>query len=106
MTLLQVDLLAQTPDGPYKDHSDEQLDKAEKSYEKLIDEHNKKLDDFKNDPEGQSDPEKLKEVKEKSPENVDKFHKGREKSLEKQVKKQEGELDKIRQEKEKRSTGG
>jgi len=76
------------------DNEKGQLKKSKNSFENLIKEHKEKLDEFKKDPVGKSDPKLLEG---KSKEVQQKIMDGRIKALEKQIKKQEGELNKINQ---------
>lgn len=73
--------------------SNEQLQKSKESYEKLIEEHQKKLDDYIKDPYGHDN----KGILENAPtqEIRDKIIQGRIDALQKQINKQQGELDKI-----------
>ncbi|QRR02376.1 RHS repeat domain-containing protein [Dyadobacter sandarakinus] len=87
----------------YSDRTDKQLQSSKSSYEKLITEHKQKLNDFKSDPLGKSDPNKLKEAMKGGADAVKKFLQGRVESLNKQIKKQEGELNKINQEIDRRN---
>jgi RHS repeat-associated protein len=68
-----------------------QLEKAEKSLQKNVVDHEKKLQEFKDNPIGKTNPALLKD---KSPEVQQKVIDGRIKALEKQIKKNEGELNK------------
>ena len=83
--------------NPFTNTDIEKLQKSKKSFEKLIKEHQQKLDDFKKDPIGNTDPKKLKEMSRDNPskEELLKRVKGRIPALEKQLKKQKGELKKI-----------
>lgn len=56
----------------YERQTDSRLNRSKNSYEELIKEHQQKIEDFKSDPEGQSDPKLLKQVKENAPEKVKK----------------------------------
>ncbi len=82
------------PSEGFRKVSDEvkQLEKSKKSFEKLIKEHNEKLDKFRQDPVTGSKQELLEG---KSQEIQQKIMDGRIKALEKQIKKQEGELNKV-----------
>lgn len=82
----------------YEKQTDSQLLRSKDKYEKLIEEHKQKIKDFEKDPEGQSDPDLLKTVRENAPDKVKDFFKGRVNALEKQLKKQDGELNKINKE--------
>jgi hypothetical protein len=70
----------------------EQLLKSKSSYEKLIQEHKAKLQDYINNPDAYDNLGLLKNV---SPEVRQKIIDGRIKALEKQIQKQIGELEKI-----------
>ena len=78
----------------------DQLLKSKKSYESLIKEHVQKLDDFMKDPIANSSKEALEQMTRDNPtkEVLLQRAKGRGKALEKQIKKQQGELDKINKE--------
>lgn len=73
--------------------SNEQLQKSKESYEKLIEEHQKKLDDYIKDPYAHDN----KGILENAPnqEIRDKIIQGRIDALQKQINKQQGELEKI-----------
>ena len=74
-----------------------QLLESKKSLTKLIKEHKQKLDDFNKDPIGNSSKEALEKMKKDNPsqEVLLQRAKGRASALEKQIKKQEGELKKV-----------
>jgi len=78
--------------NPYKSMVKEGVEKAKRSFERLIREHKQKLEEFKKDPEGKTNPDLLKG---KSKAVQEKIKQGRIEQLEKQIKKQEGELKKI-----------
>jgi RHS repeat-associated protein len=82
----------------YAKMSDKELSSAQKSYTKLVKEHETKLAEFKADPIGKTSPEKMEQAKKGGDAAVQKVIDGRVKSLEQQIKKQEGELNKINQE--------
>jgi hypothetical protein len=84
-----------TEPNPYSKQTNKQLQNSKDSFGKLVNEHKQKLADFKKDPMGKTDPAKLKEAQKGGPEAVNKLIQGRISSLEKQLKKQEGELNKI-----------
>jgi hypothetical protein len=88
-------LNSEAKSSPYSRLSEKQLQNSKSSYEKL---NKDKLSDFKSDPIGKSDPDKLKEAMKGGAEAVKKFLQGRIESLNKQIKKQEGELQKINEE--------
>jgi RHS repeat-associated protein len=89
--------------NPYSDLTDDQLAKAEKSYGDLIKEHENKLDDYINDPDAYDHLGKLQNA---SPEIRDKIVEGRINALEKDIKKQKNELEKIQEEKNNREQQG
>jgi RHS repeat-associated protein len=91
---------ATSSSNPYGGLSTGELNKAEKSYIDLINEHQQKLDDYTQNPDAYDNQGKLEDV---SPEMREKIIQGRIKSLEKQIQKQKNELDKIKAEKEKRA---
>lgn len=70
-----------------------QLLKSKASYERLIKEHKEKLEAYKKNPDAYDNQGLLKNAP--SPEIREKIIQGRIKQLEKQIKKQQGELDKI-----------
>jgi RHS repeat-associated protein len=82
----------------YSKMSEKELSSAQKSYTKLVKEHETKLAEFKADPIGKTSPEKMEQAKKGGDAAVQKVIDGRIKSLEQQIKKQEGELNKINQE--------
>ena len=71
------------------------LGKSEKSFKKLIEEHQQKLETFKKDPVANT---KKELIENKSATVKEKVINGRVKSLEKQIKKQMGELNKVQKE--------
>ena len=83
--------------NPYRGKSRKELDKAKKSQEDLIQEHRQKLEDFKKDPIGNTDQKRLEQMTRDNPTQDELLRRarGREGALEKQLRKQEGELDKI-----------
>ena len=83
---------ASTPIGNLSNQSKSQLLKSKKSYEKLIQEHKKKLDDYINNPDYYDNKGLLKNT---SLDRREKIIKGRIIELEKQIKKQQGQLNNI-----------
>lgn len=73
--------------------SDEQLIKSKESYERLIEEHEQKLEEYINDPLAHDNKGILKNAP--NDEIRNKIIQGRVQALEKQIKKQQGELQKI-----------
>ncbi|NUQ74538.1 MAG: DUF4150 domain-containing protein [Polyangiaceae bacterium] len=80
------------PKNPYTKLSREQLEKAKKSFEKRVKEHEQKLADYKSDPFKQDNLGKLKDA---PPELQQKMIDGRIRELESQLTKQRGELLKV-----------
>gem|GEM_PF-4689326 len=78
--------------NPFSSQTDEQLLKSKKSYEKLIQEHQKKLSDFLNNPDAFDNKGILKNAR---PEHRQKIIDGRANAIQKQLNKQQGELQKI-----------
>ena len=87
-----ADDAAKAVNNPYLKKSASELNKSKNSFEKLIKEHTKKLDDFKANPDKFDNKGLLKSA---SPENRKKIIEGRIKSLQKQIKRQQDELDKV-----------
>ncbi len=83
-------------EGPNSKLTNEQLQKSEKSYEKLKSEHEKKLADYKANPDAHDNKGRLAGAK--TPEERQRIIDGRVKELEAQIKKHEGELRKIQEE--------
>jgi hypothetical protein len=83
---------AKTPPNPYKNMPREKVLDSKKSYEKLIREHEKKLADYRANPQKYDNLGKLKNS---STELQKKMIDGRIKALEKQLTKQRNELKKI-----------
>jgi RHS repeat-associated protein len=76
------------------------LKRAQKSLQKNVDDHVKKLDEFKKDPFGKTDPKKLQEMKGDNPTKEileQRLKKSRINPLEQQIKKNQGELNKVNQ---------
>ena len=83
--------------NPYIGKPKPELLKSKSSYEKLIKEHQAKLDAFKKDPIGNTNPANLKQMMKDNPtqEVLLERAKGRIGALEKQLTKQQGELKQI-----------
>ncbi len=74
------------------------LKSSQKNLKKNVDEHITKLDEFKKDPIGKTSPEKLKQMKGDNPTKEvleERIKKSRIKPLEHQIRKNQGELDKV-----------
>jgi RHS repeat-associated protein len=82
-----------TGKADYNKQTREQLEKSKRSYEKLIQEHKDKLDRYAKNPEKHDNKGQLEKV---SPEMRDKIINGRINALERQIAKQERELEKIK----------
>ena len=83
----------------YEKLTDNQLRKAQKSYEDLIEEHKQKLKDYLANPDAYDNKGILRNA---SPQLRSKIIQGRANALQKQIKKQENELNKINDELKKR----
>ncbi|MEM6766207.1 MAG: RHS repeat-associated core domain-containing protein, partial [Bacteroidota bacterium] len=81
--------------NPFKDQSLDELQKSENSFQSLVKEHEKKLEDFKQDPDKFDNKGKLKDA---TPEIREKIINGRIKKLEKDIQKQKNELKKVQEE--------
>jgi hypothetical protein len=92
-------LLSNATSGPYSGLTDGQLGKAGDSYGELIRQHQKALEDYLADPDAHDNKGLLEKA---DADTRQKIIDGREKALEKQIKKQEGELEKIREEQKRR----
>ncbi|MEM8524985.1 MAG: hypothetical protein AAGG68_10095 [Bacteroidota bacterium] len=91
------DVLGMAKKNKYIGRSRDNLLKSKKSYEKLIRDHVKKLEDFKKDPIGNTSPSRLRQMMGDNPskEELLRRAKGRIKALEDQIRKQRGELQKV-----------
>jgi len=81
--------------NPYKDRTKAQNEKSKKSYEELRDEHKQKLEDYKKDPTKHDNKGTLENAPNEEIKN--KIFNGRIRELEKQIKKHEEELIKIKE---------
>ncbi|WP_026994859.1 RHS repeat domain-containing protein [Flectobacillus major] len=86
----------------YSKMGEKELLSSQKSYTNLVKEHQIKLEEFKADPIGKTSPEKMAQAQKGGDNAIRKVIEGRIKSLEQQIRKQEGELKKINQEIENR----
>jgi len=86
--------IQQRTPNPFLSQSDDQLLKSQRSFEDLIREHQQKLDDYLRDPDAFDNKGLLRVA---SPEIREKIIQGRTNALRKQLRKQQGELEKIQE---------
>ena len=84
--------LVHNASGPYERQTDAQLHKSASTYQSLVDEHIEKLETHRANPDASDNKGLLKNA---SPDVRQKIIDGRIKSIEQQIKKQQGELAKV-----------
>lgn len=84
--------LVHNASGPYERQTDAQLRKSASTYQSLVDEHIEKLETYRANPDASDNKGLLKNA---SPDVRQKIIDGRIKSIEQQIKKQQGELAKV-----------
>jgi len=88
--------------NPYEKQTDDQLGRSLKSYEDLLQEHIQKQEDYISNPDAHDDKGSLKNAR--NAEEREKIIKGRVERLEKQINKHRGEIEKIKEEIDRRKS--